>query len=247
MKKLICGCAVAVCGFLVPQVIAYDVCCPSQYPCNSYGDGGCFDGFYLGGNLGIISHTAHRNDQDGFFTDNSGWTTIDTNFAAGVQLGYDWLCCNKLLGLVADWNWTNNEKRLHDNPNAGVNNYVNSEFDWFSTFRFRTGMTVCDALIYITGGAALGRFETTWNTNQTPPGEFKFHDTRWGWTGGMGAEFLAWCNWSLGAELLFLQFGNDRSSATAGPSRFRFGHSDSAWIGRVTLNYRFGDLSCWCS
>lgn len=245
MKKLICGCAVVICGLLMPQVTAQDVCCPSQYPSNYYGDGGCFDGFYLGGNLGIISHTAHRSDQDNFLTDNSGWTTIDTDFTAGVQLGYDWLCYNKLFGLVADWNWTNVEEKLKENPNSTSANYVNSEFDWFSTFRARTGMTICDALIYITGGAALGRFHTTWFDD---PDKFKFHDTRWGWTGGVGAEFLAWCNWSVGAELLFLQFSHDESSSTSSAgSRFTFGHSDSAWIGRVSLNYRFGDLSCWCS
>jgi len=242
VKKIFFG-FLASYSLLLSQAYAQNDCCPSQY--NSCCDQATFDGFYLGGNLGIITHTAHRNDRDGFLTDNSGWTTNDTNFTIGVQLGYDWVCDCKLLGLVVDWNWADNNKTLRDNPNAvGSDNFIRSSLDWFTTIRARAGLTVCDALVYVTGGAAVTSFDTTWNES---PDKFKAHDTKWGWTGGFGAEFLVWCNWSLGAEVLFMQFSEREETFTSTTATdFEFGHSDSAWVGRIVLNYRFGDLCGWC-
>lgn len=240
MKKLFFGCALALYGFTMPLAFSQDYCCPPQDYGYIQSDACCdeFAGFYIGGNVGVISQTAHRNDLDGFLTDNSGWTTVDTNVTAGVQLGYDWQCCNKVFGFVVDWNWANTDRRHRDNP-AVSDNFINTEFDWFTTIRARAGLAVCDALVYVTAGAVVGRFETTWHDD---PDEFNFNDTRWGWTGGVGTELKFWCNWSLGAEVLFLHFNEDTRSSTVGATEFNFGHSDSAWVGRILLNYRFGDL-----
>lgn len=207
-----------------------------------------FDGFYVGGNVGVISNTAHRNDLDGFLTDNSGWTTIKTGVTGGVQAGYDWQCGNRLLGLVVDWNGTDIHHLLRDDPNNTEDTTVNrikSDFKWFTTIRGRAGLTVCDALVYVTLGAAVARFDVRWQDLEI----FHSTHTRWGWTAGVGTEFLlgslfgASCgsNWSAGAEVLFLQFANRErtfTSFTESP-RVTFGHSDSAWIGRLALNYRF--------
>lgn len=243
MKKYLLGCAVAVAGLTMSQASAQD-CCPYQY--NSCCDEANFDGFYVGGNLGVFTHEAHRNDRDGFLTDNSGWTVKDTDVTVGVQVGYDWLCCNSVFGLIVDWNWTNNERKFREDPNGTGNHYFRNEFDWFTTIRGRAGLTVCDALVYVTAGAAVARFETTWNSSSN--GHFCHRDTRWGWTGGVGAEFLAWCNFSVGAEVLFLHFDENKKSFTnSSGTRYTFGHSDNAWVGRIILNYRFGDLcSLWC-
>lgn len=242
MKKFLFGCAIAVGGFAVSTASADDYCCPMQYdPCC---DEPGFNGVFFGGNVGVISHMAHRNDLDGFLTDNSKWTTNDTDVTAGVQLGYDWQCCNAVIGIVGDWNWTNVEHKLREDPNNPDNNaFIKSRFEWFSTFRARLGMGVCDTFFYLTAGAAAARFETTW---KDAPLEFKHHDTRWGWTGGVGVEFLAWCNWSIGAEILFLHFHERSKSFTdeVGGSTYSFSHSDSAWVGRILLNYRLGDCCC---
>lgn len=256
MKKLIFGCAIAISGFMMPQVSAdycggpcgpsQDYCCPMQYnnPCCC--DGDSFDGFYVGGNLGVFSHVAHRNDLDGFLIDNSGWSAIDTSFTAGVQLGYDWQCCYKLLGIVADWNWVDTDRRIRNNPNSTTTDqFINNEAHWFTTIRARAGLTVCDALVYVTGGAVVARFETKWNEN---PNTFHHRNTRWGWTGGVGAEFILGCGFSLGAEFLFAHFDeHNKTFRSIAGTNFTFGHSDSFYVGRVLLNYRFGDLfSCCC-
>lgn len=200
----------------------------------------------------MLTHTAHRNDLDGFFVDNSGWTTNTTNVTAGVQLGYDWQCGVGLFGLVADWDWTNAHKKLAVDPNAiGTNIFVKSEAHWFSTIRARLGVTACDVLFYVTGGGAVSHFHTQWDnlTVNTPIGSFKNNEHRWGWVAGAGTEVLLGCNWSFGAEVLFLHF-NERSknhtfligTTAPVPITFGFGHSDSIWVARALLNFRFGNL-----
>lgn len=240
MKKLVFGCLLAVgCAFM-PTATAQDYGC-GQYCAPPCGWNDCcngFDGFYVGGNLGVLSHVAHRNDLDGFFTDNSGWSTIKTDFTAGVQLGWDWQCCSTVLGIVADWNWVNVRQRLREEGD----NLLRSDFNWFSTIRGRVGVPVCDALIYLTAGGAVSRHKVRW---EDPPLSFKQNHNRWGWVGGVGLEFKVWCNFSLGAELLYLHFGNRDRRFTSGVTEFRFGQSDHAYVGRILLNYRFGDL-CSC-
>lgn len=241
MRKLIFGLGIAAAGFIMPTASADDYCCPLQYdPCCGLE----FNGLYVGGNIGVVSHTAHRHDFDGFLTDNSGWTVTDTDFTAGVQVGYDIQCCNKVFGIVADWNWTNNDRREHDNPSAvGDDNFFHNEHNWFTTIRGRAGLAVCDALVYITAGAAVSRFETRW---RDAPDEFRFRNTKWGWVGGFGTEFALWCNWSVGAEILYIHYDQHNETGTVGTTNFVFGHSDHVWVGRVLLNYRFGDLcGCW--
>lgn len=242
MKKFLFVCATAVCGLFTSAASAQDYCCPTQYDECCFNETG-FEGLYIGANLGAFTNTAHRNDLDGFLTDNSGWTTINTNVEVGLQLGYDWMWNSSLFGLVADWSWVNTRATIHDNANAGSLNRIHNRGNWFTTIRARAGITFCDALLYITGGAAVTKFDNEWFDGVD---RFRHNHTRWGWVGGFGAEYLVWCNWSFGAEFLFLQFDtHNRTFTTAAGVPFAFGHSDSAWVGRFTLNYRFGDL-CSC-
>lgn len=251
MKKLILGLGLAVAGLTCSVASAYDYyqgdCCPAPYN-DCYNDccGSDFDGFYFGGNIGVVTHTGYRNDLDGFLTDNSGWTISDTDVTVGLQLGYDWNCGCSLFGLVFDWNWANNDRKIPDNPNGtSENNFLKTELDWFLTLRARAGITVCDCLFYLTGGAAAIRVETTW---QDEPDRFHRRNTKWGWTGGVGAEYLLGCNWSVGAEILFIHIDQYKRTFTdSTDTPFAFAHSDSLWVGRVLLNYRFGDLfGCFC-
>jgi opacity protein-like surface antigen len=84
------------------------------------------------------------------------------------------------------------------------------------------------------------------NTYHNFPGgavteEFSFDHTRWGWTGGIGAEYKLWTNWSVNAEALFMQF-RKTSDTFFSPSQVRnvsFDVNDSAWVTRIGVNYRF--------
>ncbi|MCH9627099.1 MAG: outer membrane beta-barrel protein [Gammaproteobacteria bacterium] len=241
MKKVL-FCALAVAGMLTAQqAAANDYCCPPQY--DPYCCETEFDGFYFGGNLGVISHMAHRNDLDGFFDDNvTSLSRCTTDVTVGLQLGYDWQCASSVFGLVVDWNWVNVDHR--ERLFGSNDRFIKADFDWFTTIRARAGLTVCDALLYVTAGAAVASFDNQWrNLNGTTSDRnFKHCDTKWGWVGGVGAEFGLGCNWTMGVEVLTLHFchNNERFD-----SNFHFSLSDTAWVGRVILNYRFGDLCCF--
>lgn len=243
MKKFIFACVLAISGLSAPLFAGFGNCCVvDNDPCSCCE--GELKGFYVGGNVGVLSHTAHRNDLDGFLTDNSGWSTINTGVTVGVQAGYDWVCHNTLYGIVGDWGWTNVDHRLYDNPNAVPNdldNLIHSEMDWFSTIRARAGLIVCSTLVYVTGGAAVAHYDTRWFDD---PADFHNHDVVWGWTGGVGTEFSLGCNFSLGAEVLYMQFDDRTHDHLEDSVRFAFGHSDSVFLGRLALNYRFGDWCC---
>lgn len=116
--------------------------------------------------------------------------------------------------------------------------------DWFSTIRARSGLAVNDALVYVTGGLAAARIESK-ISNIIPVDnendQFTSSKIRWGWTGGAGAEFALAGGWSVNGEVLYMQFAKEQDtfrSPTQGVVSFE--HYDSAWIGRVGVNYRWG-------
>jgi opacity protein-like surface antigen len=201
-------------------------------------------GFYLGGNVGVLSDVAYRTDFNDFLAVGGTRSTVFTNVTIGVIAGYDWQWSHKLLGIAGDWNWININTR--HTAHATIDS-VRDRFDWFSTLRGRAGVTVCDALFYLTAGAAVADSDIRWTSSVTDSA-FHFRRTRWGWAGGFGVEYNVWHNWSIAGELLFLNFGRDHRKGSAfidvdiGTRTFRFAHSDTAYVGRILFNYRIGNL-----
>jgi outer membrane immunogenic protein len=239
MKTYLFGSALVVCVFSTAIATAQDVPCDCQsYPCCVEG---YFNGWYVGGNVGVLSHQAVRNDTDGFLTDNSGWTTLDTSVMGGAQVGYDCQCGNRVFGVVADWNASDASHLLRDNPGVAPpndDNAVQSDMDWFTTIRGRAGLSVHDTLVYVSAGPAVAGFDTVWRDD---PDLFSYSDTRWGWAGSVGTEFACSRNISIGAELLYANFpDDDRSFPDGFGGTYTFGSNDSVWSGRILINYRFG-------
>ncbi|MFC2049327.1 outer membrane protein [Chlamydiota bacterium] len=254
MKRLLRGLTLlATCVALNGQLAAQE-CCPFNNYDNCCNDQCCdsrFDGFYIGGNVGFVGFTSHRNDLDGFATAGvaSSFSRNNTSWAAGFQLGYDWACNSRVLGVVWDWDWTDAKTNVHPLRNSApaATERFDSHLRWFSTIRARGGIAVCDTLLYVTAGAAVAHIKSNIASNTN---RFNDHHNRWGWTAGFGAEFALWCNWSVDAELLYLHFGNHSKTFTnaAGNARFAFDYSESAWVGRLGFNYRFSLsnlCSCW--
>jgi outer membrane immunogenic protein len=218
------------------------------YPCGPQR----FNGFYVGANAGGIAYTSDRNDQDGFGVDNSLVRTTDMAATAGGQIGYDWQSCHRLFGLVADFNWSGakTSATLTDGLVPALATTLTSKMNWFSTFRTRAGVASNDMLVYVTGGLAVAKIENTYFSDQTAIGggiaSFAQDKTRLGWTGGLGAEFAVAPGWSVNAEALYMQFQKETvslpSPVVAG-SWNNFENYDSAWVGRVGLNYRWGGAS----
>jgi opacity protein-like surface antigen len=219
------------------------------YPCGPQR----FNGLYVGANAGGIAYTSDRNDQDGFGVDNGMIRTTDIAATVGGQIGYDWQSCHRLFGVVADFNWSGakTSANLTDGSTGGLASALTSEMNWYSTFRTRAGVVSNDMLVYVTGGLALANFENTYFTNQTnsigaPTSSFTRDKTRLGWAGGVGAEYALAGGWSVLAEALYMQFRKETVTlpayvATGSPANFE--NYDSAWVGRVGVNYRWGGAS----
>lgn len=198
---------------------------------------------YIGGNIGYASHTAHRNDLDGFLTDNSGWSAISSGFTGGAQVGFDWVRKNILLGMVGDWNSVNITSILDEQKNTTTPNLIKNHFEWISTIRAKMGVSVGSANIYVSGGAACAKFSTTWRDE---PLQFSEKNSPWGWTGGAGADFKLFFPFSLGMDILYAHFENknyDFVDLTTIPTiTYAFSDSDSVWMGRLILNINLGDF-----
>lgn len=242
MKKYVFSLLTAALSLQTSAAFAFGFggCCEGESRCRNH-----FDGLYLGANLGVITQTAFRSDYDRFLTSYSGWTSNESACIGGGQIGWDKECNGTVLGLVWDFNGTSTNKRVYNRPNTDLNVFINNKQRWLTTFRGRAGLTVCDALLYVTGGLAVAHAQATWNDD---PDRFSFKKTRYGWAGGVGSEFVACGNWTFGFDLLFMQFGlqNKSFKGTLPGSNFNLGHSDELWVGRFLINYRFEDLcSLW--
>jgi outer membrane immunogenic protein len=202
-----------------------------------------FAGFYLGGHAGALAYTATRTDLDEYFIDAASYTNTDFAGTVGAKAGWDWQWGRKVFGVVADINWTNAEAtNVHLPRFLPPGAFDTSEMRWFGTLRTRGGLVVSDTLVYVTGGLAAARIKSTYRLIDPPlTEEFSFSDTRWGWTGGFGAEYKLWSNWSVNAEALFMQFRHETDTFFS-PSQARnvsWEANDSAWVTRLGINYRF--------
>lgn len=203
-------------------------------------------GFYVGGQAGALADRAQRGDIDGYLRtdDPASWTTIDTNVIGGVHAGFDAVCGVTLLGVVADWNWTPIEHKVLVSQGTLNEGCVSNRLDWLTTIRARFGITINSAVVYLTAGGCLGAFKTTWNSSTAAVSKFSKEERRWGWTAGLGAEAVVFCNWSIGLEVLGVHYDTDtRSFPISTSSDVSFTQSDSIWMARALLNYRFSTRS----
>jgi outer membrane immunogenic protein len=208
-------------------------------------------GFYIGLNAGGGIANADVLDPDCF-------TCADTKFQSGFgtlggQLGYNWQWRSVVLGLEGDINWLSvDESRgfaLDEGIGAGTASF---KFDTYSTIRGRAGLAVDRGLIYVTGGAAFGYFNssTVLGNQAVPPAVLAVSsDNGWhtGLAAGAGLEFMVYPNWTLRGEYLMLLFPDVLSpmiSTTGGNTcsftfncRTNFGYS--ANILRAGLSYKF--------
>ena len=230
----VAGAALGIQGVASAADIAKARPAPAYNPCSN----ARFSGAYLGGNAGAIAYAATRSDRDQYFVSTYEYSLSAIGPTVGVQAGYDWQSCNKVLGIVADWNWTDAEAHRQIVPNL-ISGDIHSKMDWFSTIRARAGLAVNDTLFYVTGGVAAAHVSSAVSTSQQ---HFAFNSVRWGLVGGAGAEFSLGNNWSLNAKSLYMRFAKDTNTLIS-PVRgaLSFENNNSAWVNRVGLNYRFGN------
>ncbi len=259
MKKWISQLALIPALFGMMTTASAQDCCYTNPCC-----GNVFNGFYVGGNVGFASYHNETIDLNNYFANVTALVPSqvshnNTSWEAGVQLGYDWVHCNRLVGIVGDWEWTDARTRVRAVTAFGIPAVVNeddsiqSRVRWISTIRGRAGVVWNDSLFYLTAGGAYADFRTKIQAHFFPGLEGEFIDSgtirhnRWGWTAGFGAEFACWCSWTVNAEILYMRFDTRHRNLTPSPAHFAqtdlsnygFDFSDDIWVGRIGINYRF--------
>jgi outer membrane immunogenic protein len=215
---------------------------------------GCanFGGFYVGGNIGWATLTAHQNDLDGitnFGIFPTSFTATDDSFTGGVQIGYNIQKGCTLFGLEADWNWADLNADTRVLPRfapLGLDDAIRTRIEGFGTLRTRTGVVVDQLLLYVTGGLAWADTKDSVHNNILFGDQrFSSTDTRWGWVAGFGTEYLLRSNISLTSDVLYLSFTDQDHNINWGEcvecgGRFRTRTDDQIWVARMGVNIRFG-------
>jgi outer membrane immunogenic protein len=202
-----------------------------------------WSGLYVGGNLGGGVGTGPVGlGYDNFVSD-------QTNFAApafngGLQAGVNWQVQSLLLGIEGDIQLNNqHQQECYDYCIPDQNTAFRMSLPWFATKRARLGYAAGPLLFYGTAGAAQGRVNTSYNSQDFGFvfASGNFGDVRSGWTAGGGIEAALSERWSAKAEYLYRDLG---SANYAMPLNYYFGGSATInsttrdHIVRVGVNYK---------
>ncbi len=158
-------------------------------------------------------------------------------FLLGGTIGFNYPLSAVLFGAEADLDWStlNGSTGGCAVNGAGAAAACETKNNVLGTARARMGYTFDRTLIYLTGGAAFGDFQTGLN----PPATFD-STTKVGWAAGAGIEYAFSGAWSAKAEYLFVDLGSAtcRSAANCGSAA---GASASLTenLVRGGFNYRF--------
>ncbi len=213
-----------------------------------------WQGFYIGVNGGISNYDPKVTDLDYF----EGYDTRSTNeaaFTGGGQIGYNWQINNLVFGLEADFQGSTADSSWSTNDyfSTTFTQREHSEINYFGTVRGRLGWAFQNCLVYGTlGGAyAHGEWEVSYTRDNDPTNfnnvYWRGDDWRWGWTAGMGVEYMLGCHWSIRGEGLMTWLENDtvhgyEPNDTGNRSNYdaaRYKFSDDLYTFRVGLNYKF--------
>jgi outer membrane immunogenic protein len=144
----------------------------------------------------------------------------------GAHIGYNYQIAQFVLGLEGDVNGSGYQGSGFNN--AGIVQHSTRE-DIQGSIRGRVGAAWDRALIYATGGVAIGSLHNSY-LNTSDGRSDTFDTTRVGWTVGGGVEYAITNNWSLRAEYRYTDYGhyNDfLANSTAGTVTARKHETDN--------------------
>ena len=189
-------------------------------------------GWYGGYNVGVgVSQTIGRRDGNTGSFDVGG-----AGVAGGVQGGYNWQLAPQWVGgFEGDVGYLGIDRSFREFDSSSI---VGLRTGWYGTIRGRVGFTRGPSLLYATGGVALvnvrNNFDAVAGTSTI---EFASSETAIGWTVGGGIETMIGGNWSMKAEYLVIDAGQNVFISILD----RTAHFDNRFhVFRYGLNYKFG-------
>jgi len=182
---------------------------PPPPPCAQFG------GLYVGAHAGWVYARRETTDVDFLW---NGATTVSTGsgFAGGIQGGYNWQFRCTVWGFEADASWASDRDRDFSVHFPNFDFLLHRELKSFGTLRTRTGLIVDNVMLYVTGGLAWARVNSSVSfdrLNDAFPAFTASNDaTRWGWTVGFGSEWAWGGGWSIKSEALYMSLSTGTST-----------------------------------
>jgi outer membrane immunogenic protein len=163
----------------------------------------------------------------------------------GAQLGYNWQYAPQwLAGIEADLQWSGIKgSAFYSDPAGGIDALSASvNLQAFATLRGRLGYVSGPSLLYVTGGAALGNFDTRVDV-VFDVGTGLIDENKWklGYVVGAGYEYFYAAGWTLKLEYLFMGFSFDADGVRSNNGDLLVLRADpQIHIVRFGLNKKFG-------
>lgn len=161
----------------------------------------------------------------------------------GLHAGYNWQRGSLVYGLEADVEYANTDGSAIVTlpPATTVLGAVAVENQLRGSLRARFGFAFDRALLYVTGGLAVGKIEAAFAAPAGTP-VASGSDWRFGWTVGAGVEYALSSNWSARLEYRYTDFGDFNltlpTGVIAGATSANIDTTEHAV--RVGVSYRFG-------
>jgi outer membrane immunogenic protein len=204
-------------GVAVAALVVAGLVSPAQAADESVGPG--WSGFYFGVTGGyalgeanidadLLSDSANSLSQ---VVSEDGKADLEGGMVGGL-VGYDHDLGNGIvIGIVGDVSWSGLGGGVDVKPSvtgvSGSDYDMNTDLSWFGTVRGRLGYDLGDAMIYATGGLAMGGVEA--DLKEDIVGHLSSDSgVQVGWTVGGGINYMATEHLMLGVEYLYVDLGS---------------------------------------
>jgi outer membrane immunogenic protein len=184
-KLLLTGAGVLLVSASMNAAHAADIVDPGVYDWTGPFIG--LQGGYAWGN----NDTSTENSENGppvfVFEEDSGSLDLD-GFVGGLHVGHNWQSGSLVLGIIGDIEFAD----MKGDTEVSINDFplsdLDGEIDWLGSLRLRAGFAADRALLYATGGLAVGGAELSIDNNLSDTSADN-QETKWGWTIGGGVEY----------------------------------------------------------
>ncbi|MDO8981428.1 MAG: porin family protein [Afipia sp.] len=211
---------------------------------------GFYAGLHVGGGFSDSSAVVTQTNFPGFEVASLG--NDSSGVVGGGQIGYNWqFAPNWLLGIEGDISGTG-IRSTNTAPilfaggvpvGVGFNHIADRNIDWMASIRGRLGWVWDRWMVYGTGGAAWA--DVNYRNDLTFGGVFNpvsVNKTLSGWVAGGGVEYAVSNNWTVRAEYLYYDFG-DETVVNLSPVIVG-GTNNATWdnhihVVRAGVNYKF--------
>jgi outer membrane immunogenic protein len=200
-------------------------------------------GFYVGINGGYVFETG-KSRVNGLAA-SDGLKTLGEGYTIGVTAGYNQQFGNFVAGIEGDINYVDLGKTVTA-IGGGFGATVTQNTSYLATIRGRLGVAFDRALVYGTGGLAMGDHYAATAVSGFGFGwdGIKDNDIRFGYTVGAGLEYAITNNLSAKIEYLYYDLGKHDYASTqvSGPvavGGFTTRAENKGNLVRAGINYRF--------